>query len=97
MSVPAVGHAWLPRATCDALCVSAGTPARSRREIVRRVAVRLVLALLLAPGLPLIAIPPALLLTKRQCWIVLVPLAIAPAPALLLAKKPVLMIRLLPA
>ena len=57
MSVPAVGHAWLPRATCDALCVSAGTPARSRREIVRRVAVRLVLALLLAPGLPLIAIP----------------------------------------
>lgn len=57
MSAPTAGHAWLPRATCDALCVSAGTPARSRREMVLRVTVRLVLALLLTPGLPLIAIP----------------------------------------
>ena len=57
MSASAAGHAWLPRATCDALCVSAGTPVRSRRQMVLRVTARLVLALLLAPGLPLIAMP----------------------------------------
>jgi len=57
VSASAVGHAWLPRATCDALCVSAGIPPRSRRQMVLRVTVRLVLALLLAPGLPLIAVP----------------------------------------
>ena len=57
--VPAViGHSWLPRATCDITCVGVGNAARSRRlPVVLRVALRVTLALLLAPGLPLLAIP----------------------------------------
>jgi 1-acyl-sn-glycerol-3-phosphate acyltransferase len=59
MSVPAVtDHSWLPRATCDAGCVGGDNAARSRRlSVVLRVALRVTLALLLAPGVPLIAIP----------------------------------------
>jgi 1-acyl-sn-glycerol-3-phosphate acyltransferase len=51
-------HSWLPRATCDASCVGSDAPAPSRRlSVVLRVALRVTLALLLAPGVPLIAIP----------------------------------------
>jgi 1-acyl-sn-glycerol-3-phosphate acyltransferase len=59
MSVPAVtGHSWLPRATCDVTCVGLGNAARSRRLlVVLRVVLRVALALLLAPGVPLVAIP----------------------------------------
>lgn len=55
MSTPAgAGHSWLPRASCDAGCVGAA----SRPPLVAlRVALRLLLALLLAPGLPLLAVP----------------------------------------
>jgi 1-acyl-sn-glycerol-3-phosphate acyltransferase len=59
MSVPAVtAHSWLPRATCDVSCVGHDNAAQSRRLlVVLRVALRVTLALLLAPGVPLIAIP----------------------------------------
>lgn len=55
MSTPAgAGHSWLPRASCDAGCVGAA----ARPPLVAlRVALRLLLALLLAPGLPLLAAP----------------------------------------
>ncbi|MEE3750422.1 lysophospholipid acyltransferase family protein [Mycobacterium intracellulare] len=48
------GHAWLPRASCDAGCVGAGDAVGARPL---RVALRVLLALLLAPGLPLLAVP----------------------------------------
>ncbi|OBH53579.1 1-acyl-sn-glycerol-3-phosphate acyltransferase [Mycobacterium sp. E2479] len=51
-------HSWLPRASCDAGCVGAGeavTPRPLRGAL--RVTLRLSLALLLAPGLPLLAVP----------------------------------------
>lgn len=52
------GHAWLPRASCDADCVHAGDAVASPRLLkALRMAVRLSLALLLAPGLPLLAVP----------------------------------------
>jgi 1-acyl-sn-glycerol-3-phosphate acyltransferase len=59
VNTPAVtGHAWLPRASCDVSCVGVGDAAGSRRALVYlRVARRVVLALLLAPGLPLLAVP----------------------------------------
>ena len=59
MSAPAVtAHSWLPHATCDASCVGLDSAAQSRRLlVVLRVALRVTLALLLAPGVPLIAIP----------------------------------------
>jgi 1-acyl-sn-glycerol-3-phosphate acyltransferase len=59
MNGPAgTGHSWLPRASCDAGCVAAGDAAASRRALVAvRVTLRLMLALLLAPGLPLLAVP----------------------------------------
>jgi 1-acyl-sn-glycerol-3-phosphate acyltransferase len=59
MTTPAVtGHSWLPRASCDASCVSVGDVVASRSILVRlRVALRVVSALLLAPGLPLLAVP----------------------------------------
>lgn len=59
MKVPAAAaHAWLPRASCDAGCVGAGGAVQSRRSVVAlRVTLRIVLALLLAPGLPLVAVP----------------------------------------
>jgi 1-acyl-sn-glycerol-3-phosphate acyltransferase len=58
MSVPAVtSHSWLPHASCDSSCVGTG-PAQSRRSlVVLRVALRVLLAMLLAPGLPLLAVP----------------------------------------
>ena len=59
MSAPAVtAHAWLPRTSCDLSCVGIGGPAQSRRPlVVLRVALRLLLALLLAPGVPLMVVP----------------------------------------
>jgi len=56
---PAVtAHSWLPRATCDVSCLGLGDAARSRRLSVKlRVALRVTLALLLAPGVPLLAVP----------------------------------------
>jgi 1-acyl-sn-glycerol-3-phosphate acyltransferase len=51
-------HAWLPHASCDASCVGIGGVAQSRRPlVVLRVALRVMLALLLAPGLPLMVVP----------------------------------------
>lgn len=57
MNSPAItGHAWFPRTSCDISCVVAA--AGSRRPLVYlRVARRVMLALLLAPGLPLLAVP----------------------------------------
>ncbi|OBJ55598.1 1-acyl-sn-glycerol-3-phosphate acyltransferase [Mycobacterium sp. 1423905.2] len=53
-----VGHSWLPRASCDARCVGLGDTAGGRPLLVTlRVAVRVMLALLLLPGLPLLGIP----------------------------------------
>jgi 1-acyl-sn-glycerol-3-phosphate acyltransferase len=59
VNTPAVtGHAWLPRASCDVSCVGVGAAAGSRRALVYlRVARRVMWALLLAPGLPLLAVP----------------------------------------
>lgn len=52
------GHSWLPRASCDAGCVGAGHVVASRPlRRALRVTLRLMLALLLAPGLPLLAVP----------------------------------------
>ncbi|KZS60148.1 lysophospholipid acyltransferase family protein [Mycobacterium ostraviense] len=48
------GHCWLPRASCDVSCVGHGDTAGCARL---RVALRLTLALLLAPGLPLLGVP----------------------------------------
>jgi 1-acyl-sn-glycerol-3-phosphate acyltransferase len=75
MSSPKVhDHAWLPRASCDAGCLRAGGSDASRRMIVAlRVMLRVTLALLLAPALPLLAIPlPGRSLAKRAyCRLVL--------------------------
>jgi len=59
MSAPAVtAHAWLPRNSCDLSCVGIGSAAQSRRSlVVLRVALRVMLALLLAPGVPLMVVP----------------------------------------
>lgn len=59
MNAPAgTGHSWLPRASCDARCVGAGDVVTARPLLrALRVARRLLLALLLAPGLPLLAVP----------------------------------------
>ena len=59
MNAPAVtAHAWLPRTSCDLSCVGIGVAAQSRRSlVVLRVALRLTLALLLAPGVPLMVVP----------------------------------------
>ncbi|ASW91470.1 lysophospholipid acyltransferase family protein [Mycobacterium marseillense] len=52
------GHSWLPRASCDAGCVHAGDAVASPPLLkLVRMALRLSLALLLAPGLPLLAVP----------------------------------------
>lgn len=50
------GHAWLPRADCDDRCHLSDLPADCRRARLR-MALRITAALLLLPGLPLIAIP----------------------------------------
>lgn len=59
MNVPAgTGHPWLPRASCDAGCVRVSEAAASRPLVVAlRVTLRVTLALLLLPGVPLVAIP----------------------------------------
>src|SRR6202012_5883390 len=57
-SLAGTGHSWLPRASCDAGCVSCGDAVTSRRLLVTlRVSLRIMLAMLLAPGLPLLAVP----------------------------------------
>jgi 1-acyl-sn-glycerol-3-phosphate acyltransferase len=73
-SLKACDHAWLPRASCDAGCLIAGDSEASRRLIVvLRVALRVTLALLLAPALPLLALPlPGRALANRvYCRLVL--------------------------
>ncbi|BDE13126.1 MULTISPECIES: lysophospholipid acyltransferase family protein [Mycobacterium] len=50
------GHSWLPRASCNVGCVSGTAVSRSLAERVR-VALRLTVALLLAPGIPLLGMP----------------------------------------
>ncbi|HTX94587.1 MAG TPA: lysophospholipid acyltransferase family protein [Mycobacterium sp.] len=59
MKAPAgTGHSWLPRASCDAGCVRVGDAAASRRlSVALRITLRVMLALLLAPGLPLVVVP----------------------------------------
>ncbi len=59
MNVPAVdAHPWLPRASCDAGCVSGGDVAAPRPlSVALRVTLRVTLALLLLPGVPLLAVP----------------------------------------
>jgi 1-acyl-sn-glycerol-3-phosphate acyltransferase len=59
MSAPAAtAHSWLPRTSCDGSCVGIGNAAQSRRSlVVLRVGLRVMLALLLAPGLPLLGVP----------------------------------------
>jgi len=55
---PVTGHPWLPRTTCGDGCLGSGSVAQSRRWLVAlRVTLRLMLALLLAPGVPLVAVP----------------------------------------
>jgi 1-acyl-sn-glycerol-3-phosphate acyltransferase len=56
MNAPAADHPWLPRATCDSSCVGVG-PASSRWRVVLRVTLRVMLALVLAPGVPLVLVP----------------------------------------
>lgn len=74
MNAPAVAadHPWLPRATCDSSCVGVG-PASSRWRVVLRVTLRVMLALLLAPGVPLVLVPlPGQLRVRRfYCRVVL--------------------------
>lgn len=54
----AIGHSWLPRASCDINCVGIGAEPVSRPRLVAlRVAVRVALVLLLAPGVPLLGVP----------------------------------------
>jgi 1-acyl-sn-glycerol-3-phosphate acyltransferase len=51
-------HAWLPRATCDASCISATQAPTGQRVVVAwRVAVRATFAVLLLSAVPLLAIP----------------------------------------
>ena len=54
----AVDGAWIPKATCDASCVSAGAAPCGRAVVVAiRVAVRATFAVLLLSAVPLLAIP----------------------------------------
>lgn len=59
VSAPAViAHSWLPRTSCDINCVGVGDPVPTRRLLVRvRMTFRIMLALMLAPGLPLLGMP----------------------------------------
>jgi 1-acyl-sn-glycerol-3-phosphate acyltransferase len=51
-------HPWLPRASCDASCITAGAAAASQPVVVAwRVAMRATFALLLLSATPLLAIP----------------------------------------
>lgn len=49
-------HAWLPEASCDVGCIGADVPSR-RLTVALRVSLRGTLVLLLAPALPLFAVP----------------------------------------
>lgn len=54
----ALGHSWLPRASCDINCVGMdATPASRPVLVALRVALRVALVLLLAPGVPLLGVP----------------------------------------
>jgi 1-acyl-sn-glycerol-3-phosphate acyltransferase len=51
-------HPWLPRASCDASCISTGAAAAGQPVVVAwRIAVRATCAVLLLSALPLLAIP----------------------------------------
>jgi 1-acyl-sn-glycerol-3-phosphate acyltransferase len=51
-------HPWLPRASCDAGCVDVGSADVGWRPAVwLRTATRIVAAILLVPGMPLLAVP----------------------------------------
>ncbi|HZN78853.1 MAG TPA: lysophospholipid acyltransferase family protein [Mycobacterium sp.] len=53
-----IEHAWLPRATCDATCVSADAVAPGQPVVVAwRIAMRATFALILLSGSPLLAVP----------------------------------------
>lgn len=53
----ATAHAWQPRTTCDSGCVGIGDVVDSRLRVVLRITLRVSLALLLVPGLLLLAVP----------------------------------------
>ena len=75
MSGPkAADHAWFPRASCDVGCLRADTSETSRRlTVALRVALRGALVLLLAPALPLFALPMPgrSLLQRAYCRLIL--------------------------
>ena len=51
-------HSWVPRATCDASCITAGAAASGQPLVVAvRIAVRATFAMLLLSATPLLAIP----------------------------------------
>lgn len=53
-----VEHSWLPRASCDDSCVRAGNAAPVRpTAAVLRATLRITLAVLLVPALPMLAVP----------------------------------------
>lgn len=57
MNAPAAAaHSWLPRATCDDSCVRVGA-ASPRWRVVLRVSLRIALALLVTPLVPLALVP----------------------------------------
>ncbi|OBJ63278.1 1-acyl-sn-glycerol-3-phosphate acyltransferase [Mycobacterium asiaticum DSM 44297] len=52
------GHSWLPRASCDAECVRIAESAGAQPfQTALRVLFRVICALLLAPGIPLLGVP----------------------------------------
>lgn len=58
MTIPAVGHAWLPRTSCDEGCVRAGLGQPGHRAVEAvRLARRITLTALLLTALPLLAVP----------------------------------------
>ncbi|CPR12679.1 lyso-ornithine lipid acyltransferase [Mycobacterium bohemicum DSM 44277] len=54
---PFAAHAWLPRTSCDAGCLATVAPAQSRLRVAVRVTLRVSLALVLVPGVALLAMP----------------------------------------
>jgi len=53
-----VEHAWVPRASCDASCITAGSTAAGQPVVVAwRVAIRATLAVLMLSATPILAIP----------------------------------------
>jgi 1-acyl-sn-glycerol-3-phosphate acyltransferase len=58
MTAPTLtAHAWLPRNMCSVGCVGLGDSGEPRLRVALRVALRCALALVLVPGLPLLAVP----------------------------------------